>query len=81
MVCVKCPQRLPVVLTRPEVRALLSALDGVHWIMVSLLYGAGLRLLECLRLPVKDIDFAGHQILLLEGKGHKHRRTMLPAAV
>jgi integron integrase len=77
----KRPQRLPVVLTRPEVRALLGALDGVHWIMASLLYGAGLRLLECLRLRVKDMDFASHQILLREGKGHKDLRTMLPAAV
>jgi integron integrase len=77
----KRPQRLPVVLTRAEVKALLGALDGVHWIMASLLYGAGLRLLECLRLRVKDIDFASHQILLRDGKGHKDRRTMLPAAV
>ena len=58
----KRPQRLPVVLTRPEVRALLGAFEGVHWIMASLLYGAGLRLLECLRLRVKDIDVASHQI-------------------
>jgi integron integrase len=77
----KRPQRLPVVLTRPEVRALLGALDGVHWIMVSLLYGSGLRLLECLRLRVKDMDFSSHQILIREGKGHKDRRTILPAAV
>ena len=77
----KRPQRLPVVLTRPEVNALLSALDGVHWIMASLLYGAGLRLLECLRLRVKDIDFASHQILVRQGKGNKDRRTMLPAVV
>jgi integrase len=49
--------------------------------MASLLYGAGLRLLECLRLRVKDIDFASQQILLREGKGRKDRRTMLPAAV
>jgi integron integrase len=77
----KRPQRLPVVLTRREVRALLDSLDGVHWIMASLLYGAGLRLLECLRLRVKDIDFASHQILIREGKDHKDRRTMLPAAV
>ena len=77
----KRPQRLPVVLTRPEVKALLGALDGAHWIMASLLYGAGLRLLECLRLRVKDIDFASHQILLREGKGNKDRRTMLPAVV
>ena len=77
----KRPQRLPVVLTKAEVKALLSALEGMHWIMASLLYGAGLCLLECLRLRVKDIDFASHQILLREGKGNKDRRTMLPAAV
>jgi integron integrase len=77
----KRPQRLPVVLTKPEVKALLGALEGVHWIMASLLYGAGLRLLECLRLRVKDIDFGSHQIVLREGKGNKDRRTMLPAAV
>jgi site-specific recombinase XerD len=65
----KRPQRPPVVLTRPEVKTLLSALNGVHWIMASLLYGAGLRILECLRLSVKGIDFATHQILLREGKG------------
>jgi integron integrase len=77
----KRPQRLPVVLTRPEVKALLGALEGVHWIMASLLYGAGLRLLECLRLRVKDTDFSSNQILVREGKGNKDRRTMLPAAV
>jgi integron integrase len=77
----KRPQRLPVVLTRPEVKALLGALEGVHWIMASLLYGAGLCLLECLRLRVKDIDFASRQILLHESKGNKDRRTMFPAAV
>jgi integron integrase len=77
----KRPQRLSVVLTSPEVKALLGALEGVHWIMASLLYGAGLRLLECLRLRVKDIDVASHQILLREGNGNKDRRTMLPAAV
>jgi integrase len=60
---------------------LLGALDGVHWIMASLLDGAGLRLLECLRLRVKDTDFSSHQILVREGKGNKDRRTMLPAAV
>jgi integron integrase len=77
----KRPQRRPVVLTRPEVKALLGALEGVHWIMASLLYGAGLRLLQCLRLRVKDTDFSSHQILVREGKGKKDRRTMLPAAV
>jgi site-specific recombinase XerD len=73
--------RLPIVWTRPEVRALLGALEGVHWIMASLLSGAGLRLLECLRLRVKDMDVASHQMLLREGKGQKDRRTMPPAAV
>jgi integron integrase len=69
------------VLTRPEVKALLGALEGVHWIMASRLYGAGRRLLECLRLRVKDTDCSSHQILVREGKGKKDRRTMLPAAV
>jgi integron integrase len=77
----KRPQRLPVVLSRAEVKALLSAMEGLHWIMASLLYGAGLRLLECLRLRVKDIDFSSNQILVREGKGKKDRRTMLPVAV
>jgi integrase len=77
----KRPQRLPVVLTKPEVKALLGAVEGIHWIMASLLYGAGLRLLECLRLRVKDIDFTGHQIMVREGKGNKDRRTMLSVAV
>ncbi|MGH8059658.1 MAG: phage integrase N-terminal SAM-like domain-containing protein, partial [Candidatus Entotheonellia bacterium] len=62
LVRAKRPQRVPVVWTRSEVKALLGALKGVHWIMASLLYGAGLRLLECLRLRVKDIDFSSHQI-------------------
>jgi integron integrase len=77
----KPPQRLPVVLTRREVRALLGALDGVHWLMASLLYGAGLRLMECLRLRVKDIDVAADQIVVREGKGNKDRVTMLPVSV
>jgi len=77
----KRPQRLPVVLTRPEVKALLGALDGAHWIMASLVYGAGLRLLACLRLRVQDMDVASHRSLVREGKGNKDRRTMLPAAV
>jgi integrase len=58
-----------------------GALEGVHWVMASLLYVAGLRLLECLRLRAKDIDFSSHQILVCEGKGNEDRRTMLPAAV
>jgi len=77
----KRPRRLPVVLTRPEIEALLAALDGVAWIMAVLLYGSGLRLMECLRLRVKDIDFTRNEILVREGKGDKDRVTMLPAAV
>ena len=77
----KRPRRLPVVLTRPEVEALLTVLDGVAWIMATLLYGSGLRLRECLRLRVKDIDFTQNEILVGEGKGNKDRVTMLPAAV
>jgi len=77
----KRPQRLPVVLTRHEVKALLGALEGVHWLMASLLYGAGLRLLECLRLRVKDIDFSTNQLVVREGKGNKDRVTVLPTSV
>ena len=77
----KQPHRLPVVLRKHEVKALLDALEGVHWIMGHLLYGAGLRLLECLRLRVKDIDFSANHIVVREGKGNKDRITMLPLAV
>jgi integron integrase len=77
----KQPQRLPVVLRKHEVKALLEALEGVHWIMGHLLYGAGLRLMECLRLRVKDIDFSANHIVVREGKGKKDRITMLPIAV
>lgn len=75
------PSRLPVVLTRDEVRALLARLDGAHWLAASLLYGAGLRLLECLRLRVKDVDFPRHQLLVRDGKGQKDRATLLPSAL
>jgi integron integrase len=81
LVYAKQPRRLPVVLTRYEVRALLGELAGVNWIMASLLYGAGLRLLECLRLRVKDVDFTVNQILVRQGKGNKDRVTMLPVSV
>lgn len=77
----KRPHRLPVVLTRQEVRSILRCLDGLNWIMAMLLYGAGLRLMECLRLRVKDIDFTGNQLVVRAGKGDKDRHTMLPAAV
>jgi integron integrase len=73
--------RLPVVLTRGEIQALLSHLSGSEKIMATLLYGAGLRLMECCRLRVKDIDFSQNQIIVRGGKGDKDRYTMLPAAV
>ena len=77
----KKSHRLPVVLTREEIKALVSQLDGTDWLMAMLLYGAGLRLMECCRLRVKDIDFSQNQILVRAGKGNKDRHTMLPAAV
>jgi integron integrase len=77
----KRPQHLPVVLTRDEVHSVLQRLDGVPRVMAILLYGAGLRLLECCRLRVKDVDFATNQIVIRDGKGRKDRATMLPAAV
>lgn len=77
----KAPKRLPVVLTRDEVHALLSRLSGTHWLIASLLYGAGLRIMEGLRLRVKDVEFARKEILVRDGKGFKDRVTMLPAAL
>ena len=77
----KRPHRLPVVLTRQEVRSILGALGKSDWLMVMLLYGAGLRLMECLQLRIKDIDFTSNQILVRAGKGDKDRHTMLPTAV
>jgi integron integrase len=75
------PKRLPVVMTRDEVKAVLANLDGDKWLMASLMYGAGLRLMECLRLRVQDIDFSASQILVRDGKGFKDRATMLPQSV
>ncbi len=72
------PKRLPVVLTRSEVRLVLAQLSGSYLLIARLLYGAGLRLLECLRLRVKELDFAQGEILVRHGKGGKDRRTMLP---
>ena len=71
--------RLPLVLSRSEVAAILRAMQGVARLMVQLMYGAGLRLLECCRLRVKDIDFARNEITVRDGKGRKDRRTVLPA--
>jgi integron integrase len=76
----KKPKRLPVVLTRDEVSRLLGKMDGVARLVAILLYGSGLRLLEGLRLRVKDVDFGLNQILVRDGKGARDRVTMLPAA-
>jgi site-specific recombinase XerD len=77
---VKRPARLPVVFTKEEARAALARLDGAKWLMASLLYGSGLRLMECVRLRVKDVDFTRNQITVRDGKGGKDRVTMLPHA-
>jgi len=77
----KRPKLLPVVLTRDEVTAVLRYLSGANLIAAMLMYGAGLRLLECLTLRVKDIDFGYRQITVREGKGKKDRITVLPASV
>jgi integron integrase len=77
----KHPERLPVVLTREEVCAVLQRFEGVPRLMAYLLYGAGLRVLECCRLRVQDIDFATNRIVVRGGKGGKDRVTMLPATV
>lgn len=74
----KTPKRLPTVLTKNEVLAVLSRLSGTHWLVVSLLYGTGMRILEVLRLRVKDIDFERKEILIRDAKGFKDRVTMLP---
>jgi integrase len=81
LVRAKRPRRLPVVLTRDEVRTLLAELQGVHWLMASLLYGSGLRLLECARLRVQDVEFTRKEITVRGGKGQKDRRTMLPGRI
>ena len=72
------PKRLPVVMTREETKAVLGHLQGDKWLMASLLYGAGLRLMECLRLRVQDLDFARNEITVRDGKGAQDRITMLP---
>ena len=77
----KKPSRLPIVFTRSETLAVLAQLDGSLWLMASLLYGSGLRLLECLRLRIKDIDFTMNQIMVRDGKGGRDRITILPASV
>ncbi len=77
----KRPRRLPVVLTPAEVRLILAELDGNYQLIARLLYGSGMRLLESLRLRVKDIDFVRNEITIREAKGNKDRRTMLPESI
>lgn len=77
----RAPKRLPVVLTVSEVQAVLSRLSGSHLLIASLLYGGGMRLMEAVRLRVKDVEFSRGEIIVREGKGFKDRVTMLPEAV
>jgi integron integrase len=74
-------KRLPVVLTRDEVRAVFRRLSGEQRLVAVLMYGTGMRLMECLRLRVKDVDFGSDEILIRQGKGDKDRHTMLPGKV
>ena len=78
IVAAKGPRRLPVVLTPSEVRSLLLAMNGTTGLIASLLYGTGMRLLEALRLRIKDVDFERREILVRDGKGSKDRVTVLP---
>ena len=77
----KTSKRLPVVLTRNEVMSVLACLEGNHGLIARLLYGTGLRIMEGLRLRVKDVDFSSNEILVRDGKGAKDRVTMLPASL
>ncbi len=81
LVRAKAPRRLPVVLSRQEAQALIQELAGIPQIMATLMYGSGLRLLECCRLRVKDVDFDQNQILIRAGKGDRDRITLLPEVV
>jgi len=74
----KRPKRVPAVFTREKARRVLANIRGTHLLMASLLYGAGLRLMECVHLRVKDLDFQYKQITVRDGKGERDRRTMLP---
>ena len=77
----KRPRRLPAVLSVAEVQEVLARMEGRPWLIASLLYGTGLRLMECLRLRVQDVDFRRNEILVRAGKGGKDRRTMLPRSL
>ena len=75
------PERLPVVMAREEVKAVLANLTGDKWLIAAIMHGAGLRLMECLRLRVQDLDCSRNEILIRDGKGAKDRMTMLPESV
>ena len=77
----KIKKSIPVVFTRDEVKAILSKMTGVHRLMAGLLYGSGLRLMECVRLRVKDLEFERNQILVRDSKGQNARITILPASL
>ena len=77
----KVPQRLPVVLTQTEAQQVMQQFEGTLALMAGLLYGSGLRLMECVRLRVKDIEFSRCEILVREGKGNKDRVTILPTSL
>jgi integron integrase len=73
--------RIPVVLSRDEIQRIFGQLEGVHRLMALLLYGTGMRLMECARLRIKDLDFSANQIMVRDGKGGKDRVTLLPVVV
>lgn len=81
LVRARLPERIPVVLTPAEVTKLLEQLKGTPLLMASLLYGAGLRLIECARLRIKDVDFERREICVRDGKGRKDRRAPLPVSI
>lgn len=75
------PKRLPTVLTHQEARLVIGKMSGVTQLMTKLLYGSGLRIMECLRLRLKDIDFGSHQLVIRDGKGEQDRVTILPDSI
>lgn len=75
------PKRLPVVLSKPEIKSLLTQMTGDKWLMASLMYGAGLRLMECLSLRVQNVDFEKKELMIRDGKGGKDRRSVLPSSL
>ncbi|MBV7333909.1 integron integrase [Chloroflexi bacterium TSY] len=77
----KKPERLPIVLTREEVWQVIDQMSGLHQMMATLLYGTGMRLMECIRLRVKDVDFGQRLIIVRDAKGQKDRTTMLPESL